>query len=772
MPGYSYIIDIKDSSSRALAKISKQSALTDLAMRKTLGNIKKGGKDAVPSIDSLRTKIGRLTTQRDAAFSASRIKKFNKEIRKAERALRRLENLPPLSIRDRFRNLRSSISSSILPLGGVAAGVAVVGYSLRSVVTTGIQFNKEMSNVQALTGASSTELNALIEAARKMGASTSFSAKEAAEGMGFLAMAGFNTNQIIAATPATLALAAAGSISLGEAADTASNVLSQFGLEAEQTGRVSDVMAKTITTSNTNMREMSEAMKFLGPTAKALGVGLEESSATLGILANSGIKGSLASRALGSAFTRLAKPTSVMQQSMKALKVDFFEEGEFVGVAGAVGKLEGALAGMTQEQRAAHLSTLFGNEAFQEVSILMDEGADKIRQYTDELRDSRGIAKEIADTKLDNLAGDWTKLKSVVSELAIGFYNQFRPALRSITQGLIGMTKGFVAVGKWIVRNSGWIKGLTAGVVAYNLWVKRSIILTRVAAVTKALWGKVTAALTVKQWALNVAMSANPIGLMIGAVAALTVGYLALRRSIHGVSAAQKAQMDVKSQTRSNMIEEQTEANTLIEIFKHHTSSVEQRTAAYNKLNELYPDILGKYDSEKIALENIDLAQESIIKNIERRSRAEATHNLLTKAQEDLRELKENGRSLYDQIQRFSPAAAFGGDSFTKKVKALEDRVKRLSKLSFEALREDIGSNEELTLKKTKEVEVNTTEETNTSIITGGKRQQIFNIQIDKVLETVNQNISEGRDTAEDAVDQVLDGLTRRLHGTFRTLAQ
>ncbi len=815
MAGIIYNIVLKDSATANLTKINTTLLKTESAAQQAMRSLSKGSKNATPSIDSLRVKLEKLNKQKGASFNTRDIRKFNGDIRKTERQLKKLENLPPLSVAERFRKIGSSVLSTVGPLAGAAAIVGGVGASFRSAITTGASFGKEMSNVKALTGATGTTFEGLHKTARSLGATTSFSAKEAAEGMSFLAQAGFNTEEITAALPATLNLAAAGSVALGEAADISSNVLSGFGMKATETERVVDIMAKTTSTANTDIREMGEAMKFFAPTAKTLGISLEESSAAVGLLGNAGIKGSLATQSLGSAFARLAKGGGEVEKISKKIGVDFFKGGQFVGIAGAVEQLEGAFAGMTQQQKAAHLSTLFGQEAFKNIAVLVDSGADKIRNYTEELRNSAGAAKEMANTKLDNLVGDWTKLKSAVSELALTLYDWLRPSLRDAVKWLGSATAQLMKMGGWVIKNSGWIKTLVAGVITYIGVMKVAKLWTGLVTKAKARWAassalatirqkgltRATVMATIKQRLFNKSLLGNPVIAITAAVIALGVAIAVYASSVSKVSAAQQAQLDVAKQAKAAMVEERTEAETLIAIFKDHTTATEVKTAAYEKLKSLYPDILGQYKDEKEALSDIDTLQNNIIAGIERRAKAQAAANLLVAAYEKLHELESTAKVVTMQVAN-SPTTEYhygeDGKLTTKQVPPKEqyryEEISNSNQVEIDKLNKRIDTLKEFSVAATSTLlkagkkptptpnpqltptsdpaKTNANTATTTeAIVTGGKRQQIFNIQIGKVLEMGDQVITEGKVQAEEQVDALLEGLTRRLGGTIRSAA-
>ena len=310
------------------------------------------------------------------------------------------------------------------PIALAGASIAGIGVVLTDSIRTFSRFEQQLSRTGSIvTAGRSAEFTAIAyekleRAARELGSSSVFTAQQVAEAQQFLAQAGFNTGQILDSTEATLNLAASASIDLGKAADIASNVLSQFGKDASDLTEVVDILTKTTASANTNVSQLAEAFKFIGPTASALGVDLAEVSAAVGILGNSGIQGSLAGRALGTSLANLAAPAGRAKTEIERLGLTFFNaRGEFVGLAGVVEELEGALDGVTDKQRVATLSNVFGAEALQEISTLYNEGSESIRAYTEELERAAGVAAEVAEKRLDNLAGSLTKLNSVWQEL-------------------------------------------------------------------------------------------------------------------------------------------------------------------------------------------------------------------------------------------------------------------------------------------------------------------------------------------------------------------
>jgi len=742
MAGYNYDITINDYASAALAKISNQSVLTEKKVSRTMEKLRAGGQKAVPSIDSLRFKLQKLTAQRNQAFTTQEIRQFNTAIRQTERQMHKLEHLPPLSIRERFRSLGKSVAGSILPVGGLAAGVAGVGAALTSAIRTGADFTKEMSNVKALTGASGTAFENLNETARQLGASTAFSASQAAQGMGFLAQAGFKTHEIIEAMPATLNLAAAGGIELGQAADIASNVLSGFGLAARETERVANVMAKTASSANTNISEMGESMKFFAPTAKTLGINLEESSAAIGLLGNAGLKGSIATQALGTSLVRLTKPTQEMQEAMNKLKVDFFDaQGEFVGLGSMVGQLEGAFRGMTKEQQAANLSTLFGQEAFKNVAVLLDAGQQGIRDYTKELANARGEAQRMADTKLDNLAGDFTELKSALSEVSIKIFTKLAPALRSTVQFFTRIAQSGGAVAAFFQEYGILVAGGAAALGAYNLSLKATAIGTKLLTIWQKRQAIVSTLATAKTWALNAAMAANPVGVIVGGLAALSAA---------AVWAFQKV-----GWFRGAVLGAWEGLKAFGTIIKDMVITNIKRVIS--GLGALGSAIAHLFKGE------FGAAKEAAVSGLE--DLAEAAVNLSPAG---------GVVNVAKQGKKIGAAMAAGYNKGLAEIKT----NKAKSKLSESTSSAQPDGNENLAkgldvkneFSGTLETNNDSIRETTETIVTGGRKQQIFNIRIDKVLENVTQEVTDGREAADDLVEMVLDRLVRKLGGTFRSL--
>jgi TP901 family phage tail tape measure protein len=336
----------------------------------------------------------------------------------------------------------SNLGKGILGVAGIAGGAALTGVTAlagglvafgASAVKEGAEFTKAMSNVGAVSGATAGEFDALTASAEELGRTTKFTAIEAAEGMSFLAMAGFEVNDIIGAMPGVLNLAAAGNLELGRASDIVSNVLTGFGADVEETGQFVDVLTKTFTSSNTSLEQLGQAMKFVAPVAADLGLSVEETAAAMGTMGDAGIQASMAGTSFRKILLGLAAPTGKAKDLIEELGIEVFDaEGNMLPFPEVIGNVNDALKGMSQSQREATLNTLVGKTAIAGFSVLLNKGEDALSDFGQELEDSGGTAAEIAAKQLDNLSGDVTLLKSALSGLKIDVFRALEPLLRSV----------------------------------------------------------------------------------------------------------------------------------------------------------------------------------------------------------------------------------------------------------------------------------------------------------------------------------------------------
>jgi TP901 family phage tail tape measure protein len=332
-----------------------------------------------------------------------------------------------------------AVMTTVVVGSALAAAAAIAGISValialgKASIKEGATYTKEMSNVKALTGATEEQFDKLSASAEELGATTKFTATEAAEGMSFLAMAGFEVDEIISAMPGVLNLAAAGNLDLATSADIASNIISGMGADISETDHIIDVLTATMTSSNTNLIQLGEGMKFVAPLAGSLGIDVEDLSAAMGILGDAGIQGTMGGTALRQALLNLASPTGAAKKVMDDLGLSVFDQsGKMLPLPDIIGRVAKATEGLTDEQKIQSLETIFGARNISAMSVLLEAGEDDLRGFGNELRESGGRAAEIAATQLDNLSGDVTLLQSAFSGVKIQIFKRLEPILRNI----------------------------------------------------------------------------------------------------------------------------------------------------------------------------------------------------------------------------------------------------------------------------------------------------------------------------------------------------
>ena len=321
-------------------------------------------------------------------------------------------------------------------LKGTVAAVTAVSGAISAVggfaIKTGAEFESAMSRVQAISGATGKEFDALKQQAMELGASTAFSASEAAEGMENLASAGFNTNEIMAAMPGMLDLAASSGEALASSADIAASTLRGFGLEAEQAGHVADVLAKNAADTNAAVADTGEAMKYAAPVAHNFGISMEECAASIGIMSDAGIKGGQAGTSLRGALSRLAKPSDDMKKIMNKLGLEFFDSnGKMISLTEQTKMLSEKMSNLTDEERNNALVTLYGQESLSGMLALVQAGANKIASLTESYKNCDGAAAEMAKTMQDNLKASLEQVGGAAETFGIKVYESMSDDLKS-----------------------------------------------------------------------------------------------------------------------------------------------------------------------------------------------------------------------------------------------------------------------------------------------------------------------------------------------------
>lgn len=457
--------------------------------------------------------------QREIAETEAKLKSLEEQAKESATALQEIaakgEKLKTVG-----ENV-TNVGTKFLPVTGAVVGLGTAA------VKTAADFDSAMSKVAAVSGAAGSDFDALREKAREMGAKTKFSASEAAEAMNYMAMAGWKTEDMLSGIEGVMNLAAASGEDLATTSDIVTDVLTAFGLTAADSGHFADILAAASSNANTNVSMMGETFKYCAPIAGALGFSAEDTAEAIGLMANAGIKGSQAGTALRTIMNNLSGDVKICGSSIGEVTVAATNaDGSMRDLSDILADCRTAFAGLTESEKAQAAESLVGKNAMSGFLALMNAGEGDIDKLSSAIANCDGTAAGMAETMQDNLAGQLQILKSQLEELAISFGDMLMPAIRSI-------------VG-WIQKFVDWLNSMDEGT--------RKVIVTvalAVAAIGSVLIivGKVISAVgtimtlvpklagvinVVKSAfaALNVTMLANPIVLIIAAVAALAAAFI------------------------------------------------------------------------------------------------------------------------------------------------------------------------------------------------------------------------------------------------------
>lgn len=316
---------------------------------------------------------------------------------------------------------------------------AVLGVSigLKDTIETYKDFEAAMSQVQAISGATGSEVTKLTNKAKEMGATTKFTAEESAEAFNYMAMAGWKTEDMLSGIEGILSLAAASGEDLATTSDIVTDALTAFNMKASDTGRFSDVLAAAASNANTTVSGMGETFKYAGSMAGALGYSIEDVALMTGLMANTGIKATMAGTALNSIFTRLSTNTNGAADAMSDLGIEFFtSEGNARDLSDVMGELRSATANMTAEQKSQLANTIAGTQAQKGLLAILNASEEDYNKLADAINNADGAAANMSETMLDNLQGSITLLQSAVDGVKISFGERLSPYVRGLADWL------------------------------------------------------------------------------------------------------------------------------------------------------------------------------------------------------------------------------------------------------------------------------------------------------------------------------------------------
>ena len=433
---------------------------------------------------------------------------------------------------DKFSSTIAQSQKKIEKFGRSVSNVGkkmTVGMTIPLIAAGGIalkttaDFEQSMLRVQNLTGATGTQFVALEKQARDLGATTIFSASQAAEGMGYLGMAGFQTNQIMQAMPATLNLAAAAQMELGQSADIVSNILTAYGKDASQTTSVADLLVDSFQSANTNLEQMAEAMKFVGPVAAGMKIPIEDTATAIGLLSNAGIQGAMAGTQLRGIIGMLANPTNEARAALARLQIP---KNQIIDSAGNVKNLGNIIQQFEKHgATTADMLQIFGRRVGPGMAALVSQGSKAFEVLNADLRDNAGSAQSAADVFNNSFIGQVKALRSALEELGIALFKDtgLLKDISTVVKGAIQFVRRLTKVSPGILKLGAVFAAVVAA--AGPLLVIIGSLITAVGTIS----GTIASAGGI------VAILSNPIGWVIGAIMAI-IGLFALMKTKFGMN--------------------------------------------------------------------------------------------------------------------------------------------------------------------------------------------------------------------------------------------
>lgn len=358
------------------------------------------------------------------------------------------------------------LTASTVAISAVSAALSTcAGYAIK----VGSDFEAGMSNVEAISSASAQSvttasgemvdgLTALTDKAKEMGATTKFSATESSQALNYMAMAGWDAQAMYDGLAGIMTLAAASGEDLATTSDIVTDALTAFGMQASESGHFADVLAQVSASANTNVGLLGETFKYVAPLCGTMGYSAEDASIAIGLMANSGIKGSQAGTALKTAIANMAAPTKAMAAQMAALGIEITNsDGSSKSLMEVMQNLRTSFDGLSESEQAAAASTIFGKESMSGMLAVINASDEDFAKLTESIYDCDGAAEQMAATMQDNLQGQITILKSGVEGLGIAVYEKLQEPLKNLA------VKGQEYIGQLTdAFNSGGFSGLVS----------------------------------------------------------------------------------------------------------------------------------------------------------------------------------------------------------------------------------------------------------------------------------------------------------------------
>ena len=481
-----------------------------------------------------KLKTGEITQQqydalqREIVETEQKLKDLESQASKSQVALQKIAQVGDKmkTFGDNLSSVGTSLTRNVTtPIVGVSAAA----------VKTAADFDSAMSEVSAISGATGSDFDALREKARELGSKTKFSATEAAQGMTYMSMAGWKTADMLDGIEGVMNLAAASGEDLAVTSDIVTDALTAFGLSAKDSGHFSDILAAASSNANTNVSMMGETFKYCAPIAGSLGYSAEDVAVAIGLLGNAGIKSSQAGTTLRKMMTELTGELEISGKAFGDVTIQTTNaDGSMKDFSQILSEMRVYFGQMTEAEQASTAELLVGKTAMSGLLAIMNAAPSDIDKLTNAISNCDGEAERMASVMQDNLAGQLTILKSQLQELAISFGDILVPVIRDVVTHIQNLVDKFNQLDphtkELIVKI-----GLIVAAVGPVLIIVGKVIsaIGTIMSILPALGG-VISTITGGASALFAVLAANPIGLVVAAIAALIAIFVTLWNKCDG----------------------------------------------------------------------------------------------------------------------------------------------------------------------------------------------------------------------------------------------
>ncbi|MBD5112688.1 MAG: phage tail tape measure protein [Ruminococcaceae bacterium] len=628
--GYQKMIQSLEKSENQLALYQKQLEIVRTKIKEngdSTGELAIKETELVDKIDraklAIADKTARLNTMRqgleDAGVDVNNLAReafdlqgeMAKLARQEEEAAKELDNFGVKGI-EAFDAMNDALESS-----GIIDGLQELFNAYKECVSISMEFEATMSTVEALSGATAQEMKALTAQAKEMGATTVFTGNQSAEAMTYMGMAGWDAAEMISGLPGVIALAAASGEDLASVSDIVTDNLTAFGLAASDTAHFADVLAAAATNSNTDVGIMGETFKSSAAVAGALGYSVEDVAVAVGLMANAGVKGSIAGTALKNTFNGLLSGATLTAEAFGEVEYTTVNsDGTMKNFSATINELRGYFDQMTEAERVNNAMALAGQRGYNGLLAILNATDEDYQSLSASINNCTGAAQRMADIKLDNLQGDVTLFNSALEGVQNTLGGMYNEEMRGLTQ--LG-TEILTGINEFCEQNPAVVKGIMAVVAGIGAIVA-----------IYAAYKAAKVALAAAEKILAASMTATNAQMLIFAgVAVGVIAALAVIRELCKEAAFEEQTLTTATQEQQNAVTDLTaqyedacamygetsdQARALKYDLDEATAAVESQSFS---VSELYAEIDALHDSTAELLTNMNASTTEIDDNYE-----------------------------------------------------------------------------------------------------------------------------------------------------------